>query len=96
MLCGLPSIRSLSERERPLAGSRLVRAYHQAAVDSVTVVVVTGLVAAWLRLGNLFAALWTSPYGNMLMRKLVFVVVLLRPGRLSLADRCHARLGRRH
>jgi putative copper export protein len=76
VLCGLPSIQTLAEHERPRAGSRLVRAYHHATVDSVTVVVVTGLVAAWLRLGTL-SALWTTPYGSMLTRKLVFVVVLL-------------------
>ena len=76
LLCGLPSIQSLGEKERQQAGSRLVRAYHNATVDSITVVVVTGLVAGWLRLGT-FSALWTSPYGSMLERKLVFVVVLL-------------------
>jgi putative copper export protein len=76
VLCGMPAIQSLPDDERPAAGSRLVRAYHRATVDSVTVVVVTGLVAAWLRLGT-FSALWTSPYGMMLMRKFVFAVVLL-------------------
>lgn len=76
MLCGMPAIQSLSEKERPRAGSKLVGAYHRAAVDSVTVVVVTGLVAAWLRLGTI-SALWNTPYGTMLGRKVVFVLLLL-------------------
>ena len=36
----------------------------------------SGLIAAWLRLGA-FSDLWTTDYGSMLFRKLVFVVVVL-------------------
>jgi putative copper export protein len=75
-LAGLPAINRLSDAERSGAGSKLVRAYHRAATDSVTVVIVTALVAAWLRLGTI-SELWTSAYGNMLLRKIFFVVVLL-------------------
>ena len=32
-----------------------------------------GVVSAWLRLGTL-SALWSSPYGQMLMRKLVILL----------------------
>jgi copper transport protein len=76
MFCGMPALRGVSDDERPRVGSSLVRAYHRAAVDSVTVVVLTALVAAWLRLGTI-SELWTSAYGNMLLRKIFFVVILL-------------------
>ncbi len=79
MFCGMPALRAVSDDERPRAGSSLVRAYHRATVDSVTVVVATALVAAWLRLGKI-SELWTSAYGNMLLRKIIFVVVLLAFG----------------
>jgi putative copper export protein len=75
VLAGLPSLRSLNEGERIRAGSRLVRTYHGTAVEAVAIVVLTALVAAWLRLGRL-DALWTTPYGSMLFRKLIFVAVL--------------------
>lgn len=78
-LAGLPAINKLSDDERPRAGSKLVRAYHRATTDSVIVVIATALVAAWLRLGTI-SELWESDYGNMLLRKIFFVVVLLAFG----------------
>ena len=75
LLCGLPALRPLSDKERPRACSRLVRTYHKAAIESVTLVVLSALIAAWLRLGRL-DALWTTDYGRMLLRKVFFVVCL--------------------
>jgi putative copper resistance protein D len=42
-------------------------------------VVGSGLIAAWLRLGS-FSDLWTTDYGSMLFRKLIFVLVVLGIG----------------
>lgn len=47
----------------------LVLAFSPLALTSAAVVVVTGVVSAWLRLGSL-PALWTSDYGRILLLKL--------------------------
>jgi copper transport protein len=57
----------------------LVNAFSPAALAFAGVLVVTGGVSAWLRLGTL-AALWTSPYGVMLIRKLVMVGLVVLAG----------------
>lgn len=74
--CGLPALARLGDAERAAAGSRLLRAYHGAAVECVTIVVASALVAAWLRLPRL-DALWTSDYGQRLLLKLSLVIILL-------------------
>jgi methionine-rich copper-binding protein CopC/putative copper export protein len=76
MFAGVPALRGLSDDEGPKAGSSLIRAYHHATVDSVTVVVITALFAAWMRLGTI-SALWTSTYGRILMIKIALVLMLL-------------------
>jgi copper transport protein len=76
LVAGLPPTRRLSESEAPLAGSRLVRAYHASALEGVVLVVASGVLASCLRL-RAFSDLWTTPYGSMLFRKLVFVAVVL-------------------
>jgi methionine-rich copper-binding protein CopC/putative copper export protein len=75
LLVGLPALKPLAESERVRAGSRVVRAYHATAVEAVAIVLLTALIAAWLRLGRL-DALWTTPYGTMLFRKIFFVAIL--------------------
>lgn len=57
-------------------GSALVRSYHNSTIECVLLVLVSAAVATWLRLPAL-SDLWTTPYGNMLLRKLFFVVVVL-------------------
>jgi putative copper export protein len=47
----------------------LVEAFSPTALTFAAIVVVTGAVSAWLRLGSL-APLWTSTYGKVLMLKL--------------------------
>jgi len=76
VLSALPATRRLGEAESIKAGRGLVRSYHNSAVESVVLVLVSAAVAAWLRLPAL-SDLWTTPYGNMLLRKLFFVVVVL-------------------
>ena len=75
LMCGLPAVRSVETVLRDVAAARLVRAYHRAATQCVVLVVASGLIAAWLRLGA-FSDLWTTEYGSMLFRKLVFVLAV--------------------
>jgi putative copper export protein/methionine-rich copper-binding protein CopC len=76
LLCAFPAMKRLGDAERAAAGSRLLRAYHGAAVECVSIVIASAIVAAWLRLPRL-DALWTSDYGSMLLRKIFFVIILL-------------------
>ncbi len=76
VLSALPVTRRLSAAESKKAGSALVRSYHNSAIECVALVVISAVVATWLRLPAL-SDLWTTPYGNMLLRKLFFVVVVL-------------------
>ena len=65
--------------DAPRAGSSFTRAYHTVAVDGVILVVISGTIAAVLRLPT-FSALWTTDYGSWLYRKLVFVLIALAFG----------------
>ena len=76
VLSALPATRRLGAAESIKAGSALVRSYHNAAVECVALVVISAAVATTLRLSAV-SDLWTTPYGNMLLRKLFFVVVVL-------------------
>jgi len=79
VLCGLPALGTVEPVLRDVAGARLVRAYHRVAIECVVVVIVSAFIAAWLRLGAL-SDLWTTAYGSMLFRKIVFVLVVLGIG----------------
>jgi copper transport protein len=59
--------------ERGPRMAALVTAFSPAALTFAALVMVTGVVSAWLRLGAL-PALWTSAYGQMLIRKLVLLI----------------------
>jgi putative copper export protein len=76
---GLPALGRMNPADAPRAGSSLTRAYHTAAVDGVILVVLSGVIAAFLRLAA-FNALWTTDYGSWLFRKLVFVLIALAFG----------------
>ena len=76
VLSALPATRRLSATDSTKAASALVRSYHNSAIESVALVLISAVVAAWLRLPSL-SDLWTTPYGNMLLRKLFFVLVVL-------------------
>ena len=76
----LAGLRSLDKTGEPqAAGSRLVRSFHQSAVECVTLVLVSAIVSAWLRMGS-----WTdftaTLYGRVLFRKIVFAVLVLAVG----------------
>jgi copper transport protein len=79
LLAGLPALRPMNGAERARAGSRLLRSYHQTAMECVTLVIVTAVIAAWLRLGTL-DALWTTAYGRVLLIKLSLVLVVMAFG----------------
>lgn len=76
LLCGLPILRRLDAEQVTDAGAKLVRAYHGSAMECVIVVVLSAIIASWTRLPTV-NSLWTTPYGLALLRKLIFVVVVL-------------------
>jgi putative copper export protein/methionine-rich copper-binding protein CopC len=78
-MCGLPATKKLGGTAQRIAGRQLVRAYHNAAVQCVTLLLITALIASWLRLDR-FSDLWTTDYGSLLFRKIVFVLVALAFG----------------
>jgi putative copper export protein len=59
--------------------SELVNAFSPTALAFACVVVVTGVVSAWLRLESV-SALWSSTYGKVLLVKLVLVGFVLAGG----------------
>lgn len=77
-LVGLPTA-ARGESPDGSRGARarvLVTAFSPIALGAAAVVVVTGLVSAWLRLGS-FGALWGSDYGRVLLLKLCAVAALV-------------------
>ena len=60
----------------------LVRAFHPIALTCASVVVASGLLAAWLRLPSV-ASLWESNYGRILLLKLAFVALVVVLGALN-------------
>jgi copper transport protein len=79
MLAGLPTVRRLAHKSSADYGSRLLQSFHGTAVECVTLIVLSAVISSWLRLGS-FDALWKTPYGNMLLRKIFFVLVALALG----------------
>ncbi len=79
ILCAMPSLKKLNGRDAAAAGSRLLHAYHGTAVECVTIVVLSAIIAAWTRFPTV-SSIWTTPYGQMLLRKTIFVVVVLGIG----------------
>lgn len=79
VLSGLPSLRIIGDSDRPQAGCQLVRAYHGAAIECVALVLISAIVAAWLRLSSL-GQLRTTPYGGLLFLKITLVCIILLIG----------------
>jgi copper transport protein len=76
LLCGVPATRLTEDTARRAAGQRLVRAYHRTATRSVALVLISAVVAAWMRLGSL-SALTNSAYGQILLIKIALAAGLL-------------------
>ncbi len=79
ILAGLPTVKRLAHKSSADYGSRLLQSFHGTAVECVTLVVLSAVISSWLRLGS-FSALWATPYGNMLLRKIFFVLFALGLG----------------
>ncbi|HET7189521.1 MAG TPA: copper resistance protein CopC, partial [Gemmatimonadaceae bacterium] len=57
---------------RAQRAASLVTAFSPVALGSAALVILTGVVSAWLRLGSI-PALWSSSYGQVLLVKLLFL-----------------------
>jgi copper transport protein len=79
LLSVFPAIGSLDRAREPQIGARVVRAYHASAVECVALVLISAVIAAWLRLPRL-DALWTTTYGQVLLLKICVVLVILAFG----------------
>ncbi|HVX40944.1 MAG TPA: copper resistance protein CopC [Gemmatimonadaceae bacterium] len=77
LFAGLPSLASTGEPRA--AGSRLVRSFHQSAMESVALVLLSAIVSAWLRVGS-WGDFAGTLYGRVLFRKIVFAVIVLAIG----------------
>lgn len=79
---GIPTVLAVSRRERfgvaPTIAA-LVSAFSPTALTFATLVVCTGLVSAWLRLGSI-SGLWRTRYGVVLLVKLGFVMLVFVGG----------------
>jgi copper transport protein len=76
LICAMPLLKKLDDRAASEAGSNMLRAYHGSATECVAIVVLSALIAMWTRFPSV-SAIWTTPYGNMLLRKTIFVIVVL-------------------
>jgi len=79
LLSVFPAIGALEQVQESRVGSRVVRAYHATAVESVAIVAISALVAAWLRLPAV-NVLWSTTYGRILLIKVCVVLVVLAFG----------------
>lgn len=76
LLCGVPATRLTEDTTRRAAGQKLVRAYHATATRCVALVLISAVIAAWMRLGS-FSALTNAAYGQILLIKIGLAVGLL-------------------
>ncbi len=76
---GIPVAMRLDPERRGPAVARLVNAFSPAALIFASVLVLTGVFAGWLHIG-FSSALWTSAYGQMLVRKLVVLAAVIALG----------------
>jgi putative copper export protein len=77
VMAGVPAALRRVPGERGPAAASILRAFHPLALYCVPLVVASGLVSAWLRLGS-FGALTSSRYGAYLLIKvLIFACVAL-------------------
>jgi copper transport protein len=79
MVVGVPLSLMLDGVERWSSVASLVNSFSPVALVSVSVVVVSGLIASWVHLTHL-SALWQTAYGQVLVLKLLLVVIALSIG----------------
>ena len=78
-LVALPAAFSLDRDARVGTLRLMLRAFTPVALACASLLALTGAGEAWIQLGSV-AALWTTPYGLSLVRKLVFVVAVAALG----------------
>ncbi|HUQ97914.1 MAG TPA: copper resistance protein CopC [Gemmatimonadaceae bacterium] len=76
---GIPVAFRRNETGRWLTVASMVNVFSPIALTAASVVVVSGVLASWVHLEHL-SALWQSRYGQMLLRKLLFVAVVILAG----------------
>jgi len=76
LVCGFPAIAKLNPVERTHAGQILVRSYHRAAIECVALVLITAVLAVWIRFSAL-SDLWTTQYGRILLLKIFMASAVL-------------------
>jgi putative copper export protein len=76
---GIPLAFRRNGTDRWLAVSSMVNAFSPIALTAAGVVVASGVLASWIHLEHL-PALWQTRYGQMLLRKLFFVAVVIVAG----------------
>lgn len=69
VVVGLPTALRLDQGRRGPAAAALVHAFSPTALAFTATLLTTGLISAWLHLGDI-PALWTTPYGRTLLLKL--------------------------
>jgi putative copper export protein len=79
LIVGVPVSFALHGAERWSSVASLVNSFSPLALASATVVVVSGLIASWVRLEHL-SALWQTAYGQTLLIKLALVATTLMVG----------------
>jgi putative copper export protein/methionine-rich copper-binding protein CopC len=79
VLVGIPLTLRQEAGGRARAASNLINAFSPVALACASLLVITGLLAAWLHLGSV-PALWQSRYGQVLLVKLAVIVFLVALG----------------
>jgi copper transport protein len=75
VLAVLPALRDQDPEAWGSRTSVLLTAFSPIALTGAAVVLASGVVSAWLRLGS-FPALWQTPYGNVLLVKTALAVTI--------------------
>ena len=78
-----PTLARLTAAGRRVVLGRAVPRFSLVALCAWSVIVLTGLYAAWLQVGNI-TALTTTPYGQTLILKLILILPLLALGAFNL------------
>jgi putative copper export protein len=73
------AVTNRSDERRASRVATLVRAFSPVALGCAALVVSTGVVSAWLRLGSL-PALWTTSYGQVLLVKIALLIGVIGTG----------------
>jgi putative copper export protein len=81
VVCGLGQMLrpSVPTAEREQAVAEMVHRFSVVGLGGAALLGITGVITGWTHL-NPLSALWTSPYGNALIRKLVVVAIVLGLG----------------